>query len=403
MLRKRTALSYMKYLFFFAYLLLTSTLAVSQSYESLSHQLDTALNSQFLDYSKPIQVLTPEGFSRESTNGYPLIVIFDKQNVINYDYMLHTIDYLSAFGQIPSCVIVGVEAAPKGGRYLETQLLENTEKAKGELHEQFVFEELIPYLQSRWQVNEQIILIGHSRFGFYSTYLLSRHMNDLLGVVSISPFFKQRETNLITDMMQAVDAYSGDHTVYYRLAVGDTVTDTPEYYEMMDSLQGQDLPAAFDLAGYAYPTADHIISPGLTVNRALYEIFARWNQVQMNFHRIKTHKISQAYEESQSDIREAYGESIPFSLGVLNGTGWRFFQEGEYESAIACWELLMQAYPGYAEGWYYIASAHAELGNPGQADKFSAKALTALKHSTFYTREEKGSLVREIKDQREAH
>lgn len=393
----------MKYLSLFAFLLLTYSLAFSQTYESLTSQLDTSLYSQFLDYAKPIQVLTPDGFSRESASGYPLIVIFDKQNEINYDYMLHTIDYLSAFGQIPSCVIVGVEAAPKGGRYLETQLLENTEKAKGELHERFIFEELIPYLQDRWQTNQQIILIGHSRFGFYSTYLLSRHMNELLAVVSISPFFKQRETNLITDMMQAVDAYSGSHTVYYRLAVGDTVTDTPEYYEMMDSLQTQDLPDAFDLAGYAYPTADHIITPGLTVNRALYEIFARWNQIQMTFHRTKTHEISQTYEEGQADIRKTYGESIPFSLGVLNGTGWRFFQEGEYEPAIACWELLMQAYPNYAEGWYYIASAHAELGNSGQADEFSEKALTALEHSTFYTKEEKGSLVREIKDQREAH
>jgi enterochelin esterase-like enzyme len=76
-------------------------------------------------------VVVPTTYVNESGTTRPLIVVFDMQNSINYNYIVNTIDYLSGFGQTPECIVVGVEAAERSGRYYETQLKENDVNALG--------------------------------------------------------------------------------------------------------------------------------------------------------------------------------------------------------------------------------------------------------------------------------
>ncbi|MCB0644388.1 MAG: hypothetical protein KDC44_22240 [Phaeodactylibacter sp.] len=383
-------------------LLLGLTLSGSaQDFEIYTVQLDTSIHSEYLQYDKKIQLLTPWCWSPESGNEYPLLVIFDMQNSGNYSYLLHTIDYLAGFAQIPAFMILGIEAGEDRNRLIETSF--HLKNSKGEENDRFLYEELFPLLKKEYGFSGDVVLVGHSRYGFYTTYLLTKHAAELMAVISVSPFFIEKNTNLINDTKAKIsNAQDLEHDLYYAFAVGDSIFDTPDFYGMRDTLQAMNLSeeAAFHALPYEFPAAWHITMPGLTVNQALYDIFFFWQERQMLFYRTESEEVTDLYGKLQEEIKAHYGSYLDFNLGVLNGTGWRFYGAERYEAAIQCWQILARAYPDYSEAYYYIAMAYKELGNAQQMEAYKQKALTAIPRSAFYTEAEKAATLEELKSLR---
>ena len=55
-----------------------------------------------------LEIRVPREMELSSGINYPIFFLFDRQNDINYNYNLHTIDYLYSFGNIPAPLLVGV-------------------------------------------------------------------------------------------------------------------------------------------------------------------------------------------------------------------------------------------------------------------------------------------------------
>ena len=102
------------------------------------------------------------------------------------------------------------------------------------------------------------------------------------------------------------------------------------------------------------------------------------------------------YDEKQAAVKEAYGMSMPWDLGVLNGAGWRLFNQKDYQAAIQCWELLGREYPHYAEAFYFQAYGLKEMGKAEGVKELIQKAREALKDSNLYTEEEREELIGDL-------
>jgi len=376
---------------------LLSTITLSaQPYESLHVALDTTIHSEALGYDKHIQLVMPDTYVPGSKSAYPLIVVFDMQNSINYKYIVGTIDYLSAFGQVPECIIVGIDAADRVGRYKETQLIENDDSALGEKNEGFIFDELIPYVQSKYAASDQIILFGHSRFGYYTTHLLTRRPHDLLGVISVSPFYFQKNTDHVKRLVDMLTEIELKHDLYYIPSVGDTLLDTDDFYTMESAIKALAVPEKFKFYPIMHDAADHIVTPGLTTSEAFYTIFREWSVMEMQFHRTKREDLRLLHTELQEDISVSYGAPIHFSLGIYNGTGWRFYNDGQFAAAIESWELMMEYYPSFSYGWVFIADALGELGRVDEIKPFLLRAEHSILGNTYLTKEEIAEIVHEV-------
>ena len=372
----------------------------AQNLEIYEVTLDSTIVSTNLGFEKNIQLLTPWGWDPNSGNQYPLLVIFDKQNSSNYDYLLHTIDYLASFGQIPAFMILGIEAGEGGKRLIETSF--HKENSKGLENDRFLFEELLPMIERDYAYNGSLSLIGHSRYGFYTTYLLGEHAPDLMAVISISPFFLEKGTDLTSHIKEKIYyTHDLDHDLYYAISVGDTIIDTGDFYLMKDTINDMPEYDSFHFLTYEYPDAWHITTPGLTVNQALHDIFHFWQERQMQFYRTDRADVQVHYAELQEELFAHYGTSLDFSLGVLNGTGWRFFGEYKYKEAIQCWKILASAYPTFSEAYYYIALAYSDLGDLKNMERFRQKALQEVQKSTFYTEEERAALLKDLENLKE--
>ncbi len=334
----------------------------AQEYERYVHLLDTTVFSKNLGYDKDITITVPFEWQAGMEKSYPIIVVFDRQNPRSHQYIINTIDYLTSNEQMPSSIIVGI--ASEGyiehngeeiyPRYLETLIEGQKERTLGTENEKFIFDEILPWMERDFQASKFRTLIGHSRYGYFTSYWLAKRSQDLNAVISMSPFMLQNGVNLV-DTIKETFALVADHTTYYRYAIGN---DYPEQFPDLDSTMNALDNPSFDSKGFLFPDADHNATPGLLISQALYDIFAFWAREQQSLFK----RDLSLFDPENTDSKAHYGHRLPLSLGILNGAGWERFNEEQFDKAIRAWTLFADEYPNYSEVYLSIALAQKEMG-----------------------------------------
>lgn len=362
----------------------------SQDYERYKHLLDTTIQSSHLGFDKRITITVPFEWQKNINKDFPLIIIFDRQNQRSHQFILNTIDYLTSNEQMPSAVIVGIESIQH--RHQETTYKSSLPNGKAEENEKFIFEELIPMIKSDYNANSFTMLIGHSRYGYFTTSLMANRMNELNAVISLSPFFTQSNIDLVEALSNKVNNTEFISHKYYRYGIGN---DYPDDFEAMakslDSISTDN--GFFNQKGWLFPEADHNVTPGLTISIALYEIFEYWSNQQRFF--IDSENKDLSIEAGLSEkIKNHYGQELSFSIGILNGKGWHFFNDGDYEKAIESWELLIKYYPNFAQAYLYVLEAQKELKLSTQ--ETATRFKKSLENTEIYTDKEKEEFLKKL-------
>ncbi|MDR6922821.1 tetratricopeptide (TPR) repeat protein [Chryseobacterium sp. 2987] len=292
---------------------------------------------------------------------------------------------------MPSSVIISVESEQRY-RYNETQYKTSDPSGLALENEKFIFEELIPLAEKEYKASKFRILIGHSRYGYFTTSLFSTRINDLNGVISMSPFFFQKNIDL-TDSISKMNSLSYTSKKYYRFGIGN---DYPEDFAKMDSVIKKNIPNPFlDIKGYRFKAADHNATPGLLINTALYDLFEEWSAIQAEYSSTRQKDLS-IKKSLEQKIVSSYGTKLNFSIGVLNGKGWFFYNEKQYDKAIQAWQILLDTYPNFSQGFLYIIKAQIQLKQNylQTVEKFK----TSLVNSELYTEKEKQELETELQE-----
>lgn len=363
----------------------------AQNYERYKVLQDTIIASKNLGFTKGITVTVPIEWQKGTKNKFPLIIVFDRQNKRSHNYILQTIDYLTSTEQMPSAVIVSV-ASEQRFRYIETQYKEADVNGVATENEKFIFEELIPFANKQYNTSGFRVLIGHSRYGYFTTALFSKRTKDLNGVISMSPFFTQKNSDL-TDSIRKMNETIYASKKYYRYGIGN---DFPEDAVKMDStLQQLTLNSSLDIKGYRFKQASHDTTPGLIISTALYELFEQWSAIQSKYisNNQKDLGIKTALDK---EIVSHYGAPLNFSIGILNGKGWYFYNEKDYAKAIKAWEILVNSYPNFSQG--YLAIVKAQIKLKQNYDATLVKFKNSLSNSEMYKENEKEGLMKELKE-----
>lgn len=360
-----------------------------QAYERYKVLTDTTIFSRELGYEKGISVIVPLEWQSDIDREFPLVVIFDRQNERSVGYMLRTIDYLTSNEQMPGCVIITVESV-MAHRYHETLHRSSSPDGRMDANARFLFEELIPLAETEFKAGDFRLLVGHSRYGYFTTAMLTSHWDQLSGVISISPVFRQKGVDL-ADSLIAVAREKLDRNRYYRYAIG---SDYPEDYEHMDKALAELGPTRLDVHGWLFPEADHNVTPGLCIGPALYEIFAYWAAIQQAYMDMEGVSSLQILN-MEVQMNKHYHAPLRFALGILNGKGWEAYNEGRFREAIDAWDNALAQYPNFSEALMYTMFAVKEL--EGDVTKVYNAFLENLESSDFYSRKEKEELREEAR------
>jgi predicted alpha/beta superfamily hydrolase len=361
-----------------------------QNYESYKKLVDTTLTSKHLGFEKNITITVPFEWQKDLNRDFPVVIVFDRQNQRSHNYIINSIDYLTSNDHMPSSIIVSVESEEKF-RYLETLHKASSKQGLALENEKFIFEELIPLLENKYKASSFRLFIGHSRYGYFTTSLLSSRVNELNGVISLSPFFTQKNVSL-TDSIGNLKNQVLNSSKFYRFGIGN---DYPEDYFKMDSVIKQLKFNLLDTKGYLFKEADHNVTPGLTIGLSLYEIFEEWSKIHSQYSS-NDQKEVKIINSLENEILAKYGKRLEFSISVLNGKGWFFNNEGQYEKAIESWELLMKSYPNFSEGYLSIIDAQIQLKK--DYSQTVERFKSSLNKSTIYSEKEKEQLMLELKN-----
>lgn len=380
-----------KQLLFAFILILLGTSVFAQNYERYKRLTDTVISSKNLRFEKKISVTVPVEWQKGIDNSFPLIIVFDRQNKRSHNYILNTIDYLTSTEQMPSCIVISVDSEQRY-RYLETQYKISDPNGLASENEKFIFDELIPLAEQRYNASGFRVLIGHSRYGYFTTALFSSRINNLNGVIAMSPFFDQKNVDL-TDSISKISKRTYNSKKYYRFIIGN---DFPDDYVKMDSVVSKTgTNRALNIKGHRFAQAGHDVTPGLLISTALYEIFEDWSAIQAGYTSVKQKDLS-VKRSLDKAIASNYGAKLNFSIGALNGKGWHFYNEKQYDKAIEAWEILLESYPNFSEAYLYIIKAKVQLkqSHVKTADRFKKSLFS----SVLYTEKDKKKLEMELQD-----
>ena len=380
-----------KHLAFLILLTLVNSTLFAQNYERYKKLKDRTISSTNLGFVKNISIVVPIEWQKGTKNKFPLIIVFDKQNERSNNYILNTIDYLTSNEQIPSSIIISV-ASEQRYRYIETQYKISDSKGLGLENEKFLFDELVPLAEKEYNASSFKIFIGHSRYGYFTTSLFNNRINDLNAVISMDPFFIQKNISL-TDSISELNKQIYHHKKYYRYGIG--IDYLEDFFKMDSVLKKRIKNPSLDIKGSLFKEADHNAIPGLIINTALYEIFEDWSAIQAKYNSNEQKDIA-IKTALDNEIISKYGTKLSFSLGSLNGKGWYFNNEKQYSNAIQAWKVLLESYPNFSEAYLYIAKAQAQLKqNNSEAVREFKKSLLI---SEFYSEKEKRELLKELQE-----
>ena len=357
---------------------------------------DTSIKSQHLREKRDITVILPKSFSKAKATKFPLIVVFDRQNKRIFRQTFEAINYLVSFDEMPEAIIIGISTENNQKRLWETSLKSSMDKAYGENFIRFLYEELIPWAEVELNCGSNRIFIGHSRFGYFSSYLLTNKLSDLTGVISLSPFFKEPNVNVVDSLKRRLSTTRLNHTVYYRFITGDSITDTKDYSLMQSFLSKAKPVKNFNWKGTAFYNAKHMAVPGLGVMPSLVEIFDYWSNEMAKVHQSEQPFTPEVYKSFARKMKSHYGDGIGLGLAVLNGIGYKFYNTQQYEYARTAWQVLLQEYPMFTHAYISIAKSYAKEGNRKLATEYFEKAKGELSGNTFYNGEQKQELITEI-------
>lgn len=374
--------------FILLFIVINANFLFGQEYERYKKLVDTTIFSEALGFEKNLTITVPFEWQKDTERDFPLVIIFDRQNQRSHNYILNTIDYLTSNEQMPSSVIISIESEQKY-RYLETLHKASSEKGLALENEAFLFDELIPMAEKHFRASNFRLFVGHSRYGYFTTSLLFSRIDQLNGIISLSPFFIQDNVDL-TDSIVDLKTLKFNSLKYYRYGIGN---DYPKQFFKMDSTLNVNRISSVDMKGWLFQEADHNVTPGLTISRALYEIFEKWSNIQSHYFSNDQKDLS-SINMLKEEIIKNYGSNIEFSLGVLNGKGWYFYGEGEYKKAIEAWEILLKSYPNFSEAYLYIIDAQIQLEE--NYDSTTEQFKESLNESKIYSDIDKIELLQEL-------
>ncbi|QCK16128.1 alpha/beta hydrolase [Mangrovivirga cuniculi] len=177
-------------------------------------QEESRLNSKYLDSKvleekREVLIYLPENYSENKA--YPVIYLTDG-GTTNFEAARNYLDILSKpiYDAVPQCILVGIIQQNRNAE------LDVFGKERGKKFINFIFNELVPYVDNSYNTSGFNTMIGHSDGAEVNHHMMLTEGNPFRGFISISTNFN---TDLKEEVGQFMKSYEGAQ-MYYFIANG---------------------------------------------------------------------------------------------------------------------------------------------------------------------------------------
>ena len=386
------------------------TTSGAQDLSSYEKPMGKSMYSEALKDSVHLEIILPKGLEKNTTQEYPIIYVLDRQLRNNYKYNLYTIDYLSSFQKMPKAIIVGI-TFNSVSRIPWT--LPNASGGKADDLIYFLESELKSELAKRYPISKFNLLIGHSRTAIFSSYALSKKHDFFNAAIASSVSNFDFGDALQKDVFESfLDTIStSEHTYYYYFSAGEgAYGDAHEF--AADSLSlflnSKELPKTLQWNYFKYKVA-HDVTPGLTVNRALSNIFKEYGRrmylcfkvAKESPQSVPWSKYTEIYESISKDLELNIQPSELFFNSI--GSEYDFNYKNDYGKKHLAFasEILLKpidTYPNEHIYYTWIGEIYMRLENFNQGDYYLNKSIQLIQNDKSISESERLVLLGEVNE-----
>ncbi|MGX1025291.1 alpha/beta hydrolase-fold protein [Psychroflexus sp. MBR-150] len=138
------------------------------------------IKSNFLKQNRKVYISLPENYNKNIN--YPVIYVTDA-NILNiFEIVVQTLRQQSNFSNFPECIVVGIYInIRERNNELDIEYGENGKKFKD-----YIFKEVIPFIENNYSTSEFKAIYGHSNGAEYNHHLMFETDNPFDAFMNIS-------------------------------------------------------------------------------------------------------------------------------------------------------------------------------------------------------------------------
>jgi hypothetical protein len=361
------------------------------------------LYSVFLQDSIYIDLHLPESHREAAGNvPFPVIMLFDSYNELTHAYNLHSIDILTLHGQIPESIIVGIPFTMQNRRYLTSQEIKEGDTISGiERMEFLIFDELLSLLKREFQGHGPVLLFGHSRTAFLSSYLMCRRFEEFELAGSFSGFFETGfEEKDIKTFLNTFNRTQGRFNYYF--SAGTTLEEATylnDYHKLRKHFERERNPPNFSWRYIENKHANHMTNYNLSLPEVLVDYFAHYNSILDSwlFQKLETLAPDSAVITLKQDFDSLsiiYGKTfIPAPIHIFSIASY-YINNQDHHVAL---EIFLHGKDFYPNSWemdYNVIELYLLTGQKSLAERWIEQTKTLITADETISPSVKAEMIR---------
>jgi predicted alpha/beta superfamily hydrolase len=266
------------------------------------------LESKYLEGGRQIKIALPNNY--DSSKKYPVFYTTDA----GWNLFTVTKDYISVasldeYKLVPESIVVGIVHGMTNGQSNRNKDLDVYYKKSGQNFKDFVFDELVPYINKTYSTSGFNVMVGHSNGAQYNHYLLLEEDNPFRGFMSFSTNFYG------VDFKQEIGEKMKNHQgkkIYYFVA--NAKQDSPDRIEAgddYDRIYKANKNPKFQFSKKTYEANHNSVVP-LAFLDGLQHIF-------IDYKNLESYSDFKSYRDNYLiDLKANYGLEENYSLSDLD-------------------------------------------------------------------------------------
>ena len=332
------------------------------------------IRSSKLNAVRKLKIKLPKNYDPSSEIKYPLIIVFDGDYL--FEPIAGQVDFQTYFDDMPSSIIVGVVQGSERRYDGYCDEVTGLPKESGLRFHDFVAEELIPYLDDKFNTSKFRVAVGHDLMGNFINSYLFKEDPLFNAYVCISPDL----SGTVRDYLgKRLEFFKDD--IFYYMATSDK--DLPYIREavlnadaQISQVKNQYLTYYFD----DFNNDTHYTLVNSAIARSFDKVFELYKPLREKELEEKVLPYEGTLDKYLVDrydrIEELFGIKKPITEEEFEKVVKVAEQRNDLESLEKIGKLAKKLNPESLLGTYYLAQHSEKIGKNKKAKKLYESALT---------------------------
>jgi predicted alpha/beta superfamily hydrolase len=150
------------------------------------------IHSKELHETRTLNIYLPDGYSPDSAGTYPVIYLLDGAITEDFIHITGVVQFLTMIGSMPPSIIVGIANVDRKRDFTFPTAIDSDRRAypttgHSAAFIRFIENELQPFIQRKYKVNQYKAIIGQSLGGLLATEILLRKPELFTSYMIVSP------------------------------------------------------------------------------------------------------------------------------------------------------------------------------------------------------------------------